>query len=453
MPSRVLIISPHFPPVNAPDHQRVRMSLPYLGEFGWEGHVLTVSPEYVEARQDPGLLHTVPPDTPITRVKAIPAGLARRVGCGSLGLRAFAPLHWAGSRLLREGHFDLVYFSTTIFLAMALGPVWKRRFGVPYVLDMQDPWISDYYRRSGVRPPGGWLKYGFAQWLARRNEPRAVREAAHILSVSPAYPVMLRSRYPDLAEDHFTVLPFGASEQDMEVVRRLNLQQSVFDPADGMIHWTYLGRGGADMAKALRGLFLALKELRQSHPQASRLRLHFVGTSYAAGSRAERTVEPLAREVGVADLVSEQTERIPYLQGLALLQASDALLVVGSDDPAYSASKVYPCVLARRPVLGVLHEASLAGEVLRKCRAGEVVGFASVETPEQLAGRLQPVLGRLLDQPRGIPVEIDWAAFAPYTAREMTRQQCATFDLVADTARTRRRGQRRLAAVSAEERS
>ena len=48
MPSRVLIVSPHFPPVNAPDHQRVRMSLPYLGEFGWEGHVLTVAPEFVE---------------------------------------------------------------------------------------------------------------------------------------------------------------------------------------------------------------------------------------------------------------------------------------------------------------------------------------------------------------------------------------------------------------------
>ena len=44
MPSRVLIVSPHFPPVNAPDHQRVRMSLPYLGEFGWEGHVLAVVP-------------------------------------------------------------------------------------------------------------------------------------------------------------------------------------------------------------------------------------------------------------------------------------------------------------------------------------------------------------------------------------------------------------------------
>jgi hypothetical protein len=68
VPGRVLIVSPHFPPVNAPDHQRVRMSLPYLGEFGWEAHVLAVDPRYVEGFRDPGLLQTVPDDVPVTRV-------------------------------------------------------------------------------------------------------------------------------------------------------------------------------------------------------------------------------------------------------------------------------------------------------------------------------------------------------------------------------------------------
>src|SRR5262249_55587598 len=154
---------------------------------------------------------------------------------------------------------------------------------------------------------------------------------------------------------------------------------------DGLIHWSYLGRGGADMAKGLRGLFLALRDLRATHPAVNRLRLHFVGTSYAPAGRAVPTVEPVARECGVGDLVCEQTQRIPYLEGLALLQASDAVLVVGSDDPSYSPSKVYPCILARRPVLAVLHENSLAGPVLRDCRAGEAVGFASAEAPEELA--------------------------------------------------------------------
>ena len=39
---KVLIVSPHFPPLNAPDMQRVRMSLPYFAAEGWEPVVLAL---------------------------------------------------------------------------------------------------------------------------------------------------------------------------------------------------------------------------------------------------------------------------------------------------------------------------------------------------------------------------------------------------------------------------
>jgi len=428
VPGRVLMVSPHFPPINAPDHQRVRMCLPYLGEFGWEPHVLTVDPRFVEGFRDPGLAETVPDEVPVTRVGALPARLTRRFGLGSLGLRALGPLGRAGDRLLRTRRFDVVFFSTTIFPAMGLGPRWKRRRGVPYVLDMQDPWVSDYYQRTGIRPPGGRIKYAFAQWLARRGEPRAMRDAARVVSVSPDYPTVLRQRYPDLPAERFVVMPFGASERDADFVRTTGIRHSVFDPSDGLLHWTYLGRGGADMALALRGLFLALRRVRSRDPRCERLRLHFVGTSYAGKDRAQKTVAPLADKMGVGDLVHEQTERIPYLEGLALLRESDAVLLIGSDDATYSASKVYPCVLAGRPLLAVLHRDGLAGEVIRTCNAGAAVGFASGESLEDLAGRVEPELTRLLDLPPGTPAKPDWTAFAPYTAREMTRRLCQVFD-------------------------
>jgi hypothetical protein len=412
------------------------MSLPYLADFGWEAHVLAVEPKAVEGFQDPDLMHTLPEELAVTRVGAAPTWLTRLVGCGSLGLRALWPLERAGNRLLKKGGIDVVFFSTSIFPPMSLGPRWKRRFGVPYVLDMQDPWVSDYHFKTGVRPPGGWLKYRFAQWQARHWEPGAMQEAAQVLSVSPAYPVDLQARYPSMSQERFTVLPFGASERDVEVAGRLGLRHGVYDPGDGLIHWSYLGRGGPDMAKGLRGLFLALRSMRESDPRINRLRLHFVGTSYAVGARAEKTVEPIAREVGVADLVIEQTERIPYLRGLALLRDSHAVMIVSSDDPGYSASKVYPCVLARRPLLAILHEASLVNQVIQSCRAGELVGFGSQEAPEQLAVRLRPALGRLLDWPRERSADTDWKAFDPYTAREMTRRQCDVFDRAARTKRT-----------------
>src|SRR5712671_5929026 len=92
----VLIVSPHFPPINAPDHQRVRMSLPYLGDFGWDAHVLAVAAGDVEGFQDPDLLATVPADIPVTRVRAIPSEITRKLGFGSLGLRSYWALKRAG---------------------------------------------------------------------------------------------------------------------------------------------------------------------------------------------------------------------------------------------------------------------------------------------------------------------------------------------------------------------
>jgi len=435
MARRVLIVSPHFPPVNAPDHQRVRMSLPYLAENGWQAHVLAVEPAFVEGVRDPDLLQTIPKEVPVTRVGALSPRLTRWFGLGNLGIRALRPLDRAGQRLLVGGGFDVVYFSTTVFPAMSLGPRWKGRFAVPYVLDLQDPWVSDYYQRTGVRPPGGWGKFRFSQWLARRAEPVAVRGAGHTISVSPSYPADLLARYPDLDADRFSVLPFGASEADAALVRGRAAPAHVFNPGDGMKHWVYLGRGGADMAPALRGLFLALSQLRQTRAEVQRLRLHFVGTSYAPANRAERTIDPVAQEFGVGDLVKEHTERIPYLDGLALLQASDAILVIGSDDPAYSASKVYPCIMARRPLLALLHEASLAGKVVRDCQAGAVFSFRSHQSTAEMAAAIKPLLETLLDQAHAPCVATDWNAFQAYTARAMTQRQCAIFNDVAGVKR------------------
>ena len=77
---RVLIISPHFPPVNAPDMQRARLALPFLRETGWEPVVLCLDPTMVEgAVIDPLLERTYPRDIRIVeRIPRNPAGKVLR---------------------------------------------------------------------------------------------------------------------------------------------------------------------------------------------------------------------------------------------------------------------------------------------------------------------------------------------------------------------------------------
>ncbi|MDE3084896.1 MAG: hypothetical protein KGJ37_06745, partial [Verrucomicrobiota bacterium] len=149
---RLLIISPHFPPINAPDAQRARIGLPYFRDFGWEPTVLAVAPQYVAGLREPRLLSALPSDVPIYRCGALPLRFGRTFGLGSLGPRAWFSMRAAGMRLLRREKFDLIFFSTTQFLICTLGTRWKNRFHVPFIIDLQDPWRTDYYERPGAPP-------------------------------------------------------------------------------------------------------------------------------------------------------------------------------------------------------------------------------------------------------------------------------------------------------------
>jgi len=439
---RVLIVSPHFPPVNAADHQRVRMSLLYLAEFGWNATVLGVKPNATEGMPVDSLLEeTIPSEINVCRTGAVAHGFTRRIGLGNLALRSLPYLWRAGNRLLSQEQFDLVFFSTTQFPVMILGPKWKRRFGVPYVVDFQDPWLDDYYERTGTSPPGGKVRHRLSGFLAKQLEPRVMRDTSQVLAVSPAYIETFRTRYPHLREDQFTALPFGAPERDFEFLATASVQQRVFDKTDGKRHLVYVGRAGPDMRSALGLLFSALAQSIRCRSDAwHNVRLHFIGTSYAPLGRAEKTVEPIAHEFGVGHLVEERTDRIGYFEALQALVEADGLLVIGSDSASYTPSKIYPYVLARRPLLAILHEKSPAAEILLRCRAGHLVPFPEDGSGAALQRAVDALKATWWDIESETAPDVDWQEFSQYTAREMTRKQCQVFDrAVAGTNRQRRR--------------
>jgi hypothetical protein len=420
----VLIVSPNFPPVHTPDMHRVRMSLPYYREFGWSPIVLAVRPADQEYPVDPALLASVPDDVPVVRTRAIPLAWGRRVGVGNVAIRAFGHLAVAGGRLIRATRPDLVYFSTTMFAALALGRIWKHRYGVPYVIDLQDPWFSTYYddKPRGERPP----KYAAARTLHRLLEPWTMRRVDGLVAVSSGYLDELRRRYPWLTGDRCATIPFGASERDFDLAAKMagaGAPTAGPDEPRGV----YIGRGGPDMATAARILLTALRLGRDRSARLAAARLEFIGTDYAPASRAQKSIQPLAESIGVQSQVRETTDRAPYFESLQRLASADFLVMLGSDDPDYSPSKVYPYLLARRPIVAVVHERSPVAEVLRRAGSGVVTTFATrddVDGPARtLAEAWQTLIAKLPDA--GVP---DPGLLGSFGARALTARQCDLFD-------------------------
>jgi hypothetical protein len=358
---KLLIISPHFPPVNAPDMQRIRLALPYLRNCGWDPTVLAVEPESVEgAVLDPLLETTYPADIRVIRVKGFSPRSTRWAGIGSLWWRCGRALRKAGDSLLAHESFDLVFFSTTQFDVFTLGPRWKKRFGVPFALDYQDPWVNDYYRDTNTRPPGGSFKFWFSQFTARRREPAVLHEASAVVSVSAAYGPDLHRRYPWFSTDMVHTIPFGASVEDLVIARTHRPADTLVPFGDGDFHQVYAGRCGPDMTIALTILFRAFRRFLDSHPhEAARHRFHFIGTDYAPPPLGRYWALPVADSEGVRAHVTEHCYRVPYFDALYYLTSADALIVVGSNDPTYSASKIFPYLFARRPIITIAHQKSL----------------------------------------------------------------------------------------------
>jgi hypothetical protein len=424
---RLLIVSPHFPPVNAPDAQRARLSLPYFREFGWEPVVLAVDPRQVAGWHDSRPPSALPADVAVHRCGALPARLTRLAGFGSLGPRSWLHLRGAGARLLRRERFDLAFFSTTQFLAFTLGAGWKRKFGLPFVIDVQDPWRTDYYERPGAPPPPGGWKYRFARWQAAHFEEPAFRPAAGFVSVSENYLGQLRARYPWFSAKPSVVIPFGVSEADFAGVQGDTAIAPAFTREPGCAHLVSMGAVGSIMSGAVHALFAALRAFRDEQPAlAARLRLHFIGTSYAPSAQAVPTVKPIAEEHGVGDLVIEQPARIGYPESLKTMLAADALLLVGSDDPGYTPSKIAPYFLADRPVLAFVPAGSAAEARLAELSFARMV---SLPTPDNARGARE-FFAALVANPaqRQAGTRNKTLFEAQFTARAGTRRLCEFFD-------------------------
>ncbi|MGZ3752624.1 MAG: hypothetical protein ACXVAU_15185, partial [Mucilaginibacter sp.] len=192
------------------------------------------------------------------------------------------------------------------------------------------------------------------------------------------------------------------------------------------VNMVYIGRGGADMHMAITVLFKALKQGVDNEPEIfKKLKLNFIGTSYAPNGLGKPTILPLAKQFGVEDNVIEITDRISYYHTLVTLQQADALFIPGSDDPGYTASKIYPYLLTQRPLLALFHSESVAVKILREYGVKDVYDHDSKNSYKKVYDFLKHILNRRIDS-----VEYQPETIKKYSAENMAMRQCLLFDAV-----------------------
>lgn len=414
---KVLIISPHFPPVNAPDMHRVRMSLPYYSNFGWDAEVIYVDTKYVEGFQDDLLVETIPENIKLHSVRAFPTWLTRKFGLGSLSIRSFIFYFFKVNSLLKRNKYDLILFSTTMFHVGALGPYWKWRFNVPFIVDLQDPWRNDYYlnKPKPERPPKFWFSY----LLLKFTEQIAIPKCSGIISVSEGYISEIKYRYPSTVDLPMKMIPFGSSLIDFDLVsQKLVPAYNLKTPKENKINIVYIGAITPAFIPVIRAFFECLIN---KNFEFINYHFYFLGTSYSL-TNSPKLVEELASQLGIKSHVSEQPQRLPYFMTLATLKSADILFIPGSLDVDYNASKIYNSILSGTPIFSIFNNKSEVKNIIEKSNSGIVIGFDN-EQDLRISLEKDALIIRTLKKEsssRIIPEEI--------LAEFRTKQQCSFFN-------------------------
>ncbi|MEO0454916.1 MAG: hypothetical protein AAFY98_12395, partial [Verrucomicrobiota bacterium] len=324
-------------------------------------------------------------DIKIHRVRVIPPSWTQILGFDQLAFRSLWFVKKKVNQILRKDSFDLIFFSTTQKGFLFLGPYWKKKFRVPFIVDIQDPFVNDYYAKSGIRPPGGKLKFSISQRLGHLIEQNVLPQAARLISVSKPYLNEIRQRVSCLEPQRSDVIPFPYSANDHKRARDRPLPE--WANTDKKIILS-AGRGGKDLNFALEAFLKAVSIWGRK----SEYEIQFVGTAYGLAEETARSVTPVVGNIGIEGMVHEIPRRQPFLDVLRAQQAAAINLVLGSEDVRYTASKCLPVLNSGKPLLAIFHEESPAAVFLKKVAPAYLCSFSS---GEQLEGFVERLLAKL----------------------------------------------------------
>ena len=380
--------------------------------------MLTVAAQDYEGRIDPELAGLVPGSLEVVRSRALPVGLTRRLGVGDLGLRALPGLRRAAWQLQEAHPFDAVFITIYPTYPAVLGPMIERRFRVPFILDYQDPWVGAWGKEVGGGDGGA-----VDRRVDRRGHLRNVsnrectggRWCDRCVGTDLSGRIQANGNYPMRGRGDSDRLGPGGRRGAREA-RRVRLI-----PADGRVNICYTGTLLPLGIATLRAVLAGARALIERDPQlADRIRFYFFGTSNQTTGGGPRVI-PHARDLGVEHLVHEQPARLDYLDALDVLRQANALLYSADSERHYTPSKIFPALLANRPLLAVYRRESTAVDMLSTAApppAARVITFDDDHPVESIVGCVAESLRALIGT-AGSNVRIDRAALEPWSARTL----------------------------------
>ena len=302
------------------------------------------------------------------------------------------------------------------FYSALIGPYLNKKTGVLFGIDYIDPWVHQF--------PGSeklFSRHWLSTQLAKILEPIALTNVSLITGVAEGYYEGVIQRNPKLKSTCvFGAMPYGGEIEDHKTISILPLNPYLFKKND-KIQFVY---AGAMLPKAYEPLQLLFEAINESPKVFKDVEFHFIGTGYNSNDSSSYNIKKHALNYGLwQTVIFEYPQRIPYLDVLVHLNCASAVFILGSTEPHYTPSKVYQGILAKKPIMAVLHKDSTATNIILESKAGFVLTFGGeiglVEIKNQFSIYISE-FKKLLETFRSEDIKME--LFNQYSAKATTQQ-------------------------------
>lgn len=381
----VLILASHFPPeARAGGVLRVAKLVKYLPALGWEPIVVTSRSESVAGTRDPlaeeirgiGRVYRLPRLDmrrpfhwlkiglrPLGRILS-KARQPSKEGLGNggdsstsrppLASRILIPDHlaiWGLLATLRSlvvilsRKVDAIYATSPLQSSLVAGYLLRRMTGVPFVVEMRDPWTTN--------PMAAPRASRFLCWIDALLEEKVLLAADRVVVINENFIPSICQKFPGVDEGKFVVIPNGFDFDDFDQVAPIYNARFTIVHAGNF----YPGRTPIPFLSALAKLAAQRPDVRADWV------VKFVGS----GREYASTID----ELGIADMI-EFVDFVPHHVALGHVLGADVLLLVPGVGKGTMSGKIFEYIAARKPVLVVADECA-AAELVRRSGVGVVV--------------------------------------------------------------------------------
>ncbi len=382
---KILIITYYWPPSGGSAVLRWLKFTKYFRDFGWEPVIYTPrNPEPQET--DESLMKDVPGNLEIIKTRICePYGIYKwltgrkqdeRLGVAlisetkkqgffsriSLWIRSnlFIPdprVFWVKpsirfiSRYLQLNPVEVILSTGPPHSMHLIARSLKRKLGTRWVADFRDPWTNiDFFRDLPLTP--------LALRCHRKLEQNVLREADHVITVSPGMTQEFRS----MGIEHVSTITNGFDEEPVN-------QAQV--PGD---RFTLVHLGSMPRSRNPQSLWQALSELAKENERfASQLEIRLVG-------KTDHSVMDSLSRYRLQEYVIRQ-EYVPHDQTFSLLLQASALLLCINNTPnakGILTNKLFEYLSTHRPILAIGPADGDVAAILAESEAGRIFEYQDV---------------------------------------------------------------------------